>query len=69
MKLIKATILFCLCAYLQLVAAQTRPLVIVAEDYAPATFMDKGNVTGFDVDIAKAVFDSLGISYEIKLVP
>lgn len=49
--------------------AQSRPIVIVAENYAPATFIDNGVVTGFDVDIAKAVFDHLGVSYEIQLVP
>ena len=66
MKLFIAVFLVCL---LQAAHAQSRPLIIVAENYAPSTFMDHGQVTGFDVDIAKAVFDHLGVSYTIELVP
>jgi len=50
-------------------AAQAKPLVIVAEDYAPATFMADGKPAGIDVDVAKAVFDHLGVPYEIRLTP
>jgi ABC-type amino acid transport substrate-binding protein len=49
--------------------AQARPLVIVAEDYAPATFIENGNPSGMDIDVARAVFDHLGIAYEFRLVP
>jgi ABC-type amino acid transport substrate-binding protein len=50
-------------------AVQARPLVIVAEVYAPATFIEDGHQAGIDIDVAKAVFDRLGIAYEIKLLP
>ncbi|HSY26267.1 MAG TPA: transporter substrate-binding domain-containing protein, partial [Burkholderiaceae bacterium] len=50
-------------------AVQARPLVIVAEAYAPATFVEDGHQSGIDIDVAKTVFDRLGISYEIKLLP
>jgi ABC-type amino acid transport substrate-binding protein len=50
-------------------ATEARPLVIVAEDYAPASFLENGVPTGLDIDVAKAVFDHLGIAYEIKLLP
>ncbi len=49
--------------------AAQRELVIVSENYAPASFIEAGQITGFDVDIAKAVFDRLGVRYTIKLVP
>jgi polar amino acid transport system substrate-binding protein len=49
--------------------AQTRPIIIVAENYAPATFIENNQITGFDVDIARAVFDHLGVSYKFELVP
>lgn len=61
--------LICLAVLLQSANAENRPLVIVAENYAPATFIDNDQVTGFDVDIAKAIFDHLGVSYTIQLVP
>ena len=48
---------------------QPQTLVVVTEDYAPAAFVKNGEIVGFDVDIARAVFDRLGVSYQIKLVP
>ena len=59
----------CLAALLVADAAEAAPLQIVAEDYAPATFMANDAPTGIDVDVAKAVFDHLGVAYEIKLMP
>src|SRR5271156_1880297 len=54
----------------QLAALQQSPiLTLVTEDYAPAAFGRKGEIDGFDVDIAKTIFDRLGVSYQIKLVP
>jgi len=65
----KTLLLVCLSLLLQHSHAATRPLTIVAENYAPSTFIENGQVSGFDVDIAKAVFDRLGVSYTIQLVP
>ena len=65
----KTLILICLVVLLHCANAQTRPLIIVAENYAPATFIENNQITGFDVDIAKAIFDRLGVSYKIELVP
>jgi ABC-type amino acid transport substrate-binding protein len=49
--------------------AQARPLVIVAEEYPPATMEDGGKVGGIDIEVAKAIFDRLGVPYEIKVMP
>lgn len=49
--------------------AHARGLVIVAEDYAPASFLRDGKAVGMDVEVAKTIFDRLGVPYEIRLVP
>jgi len=33
--------------------------------YAPMEFMDKGKVTGFDIDIAAAIMEEAGLAYDI----
>jgi polar amino acid transport system substrate-binding protein len=66
MKAILLTFLFTMT---QCVTAAPRALIIVAEDYAPATFLDHNQIVGFDVDIAKAVFDRLKVPVQIQLVP
>lgn len=48
---------------------QARPLVIVAEEYPPTTMEENGNAVGVDVEIAKTVFDRLGVPYVIKVIP
>jgi ABC-type amino acid transport substrate-binding protein len=64
----RATCVFLLW-WILLGCAEARPLQIVAEEYAPATFEEKAGPAGIDVDVAKAVFDKLGVAYEIRLVP
>jgi polar amino acid transport system substrate-binding protein len=58
-----------LCLPLAFSAALARPLVIVGEEYPPATLNKNGLAGGIDVDVARAVFDRLGVAYEIKLMP
>lgn len=61
------------CVFLLLLICQAwaegRPLQIVAEEYAPATFEENGVPVGIDVDVAKEVFAKLGVEIEIRLVP
>jgi polar amino acid transport system substrate-binding protein len=66
---IKTTLLFVLVTAMSLVCAAPRPLVIVSENYAPSTFIENNRIVGFDVDIAKAVLDHLGVQYTIQIVP
>lgn len=48
---------------------QARPLVIVAENYIPTSFVQNGEPAGLDVDVAKAVFGHLGVPCEFRIVP
>ena len=46
----------------------TEKKIIVGTDaaYAPFTYMDKGKIVGFDIDIVDAVMEEAGYEYEIK---
>ncbi len=44
-------------------------LLVVAEQYAPFEFEMDGMVGGFDVDVAKRVFDKLNIDFEVRVLP
>ncbi|MCM3784591.1 basic amino acid ABC transporter substrate-binding protein [Neobacillus mesonae] len=49
-------------------AEETADIVKIATDaaYAPMEFMDKDQITGFDIDFLKEVMDEAGVSYEIS---
>lgn len=50
--------------------SQTRPLLIVGEEFPPFEFINKkGKVVGIDVDIATFIFRKMGIDFEFALHP
>ncbi|KAB7705849.1 transporter substrate-binding domain-containing protein [Bacillus aerolatus] len=46
----------------------TKKKIIVGTDaaYAPFTYMDKGEIVGFDIDVVDAVMEEAGYEYEVK---
>lgn len=46
-----------------------RDLIVVGEAWPPFEFKEGSDATGIDVDIAKAIFDKMGIPYQMKILP
>ncbi|GAA5173219.1 transporter substrate-binding domain-containing protein [Niveibacterium umoris] len=50
-------------------AAQARELSVVAEAFAPYVFEERGQATGFDYDVSKAVLARMGHTLKLSFAP
>jgi polar amino acid transport system substrate-binding protein len=52
-----------------IVEGEVRPFLITGTDWAPLEYEEDGELKGIEIEIVQEAMDSLGVPYEIDLVP